>query len=364
MKHTSSKRKSTAILLALALASVTLLATSCDLANVSPADNGVTVTKSEAKNIALTDLGITEEQAVYAVVTPETLKGKEYYNVELDVNGIRYRYRIDAESGEVVKTYVNDEAVETAPAVKDPAAESTADEIGLERAKEIALADAGVTQETVTDYEFEMDYANGAYYYEIDFKANGHKYEYDIAVTNGAIHKKNVDKQTVIEPAPADGTAHIGVEAAKTAALAHAGLTADTVTFEQAKWDREKGVAVYELEFYANGTEYEYTVNAASGDVIHHKTENMQNAQNAQNAANNNGAVDRPAADLSMTDAKAIALAHAGLSEAEVVWKDCELEKEHGLLVYEIDFEANGYEYEYLINAESGDILEADKERD
>lgn len=42
----------------------------------------------------------------------------------------------------------------------------------------------------------------------------------------------------------------------------------------------------------------------------------------------------------------------------------CELDRENGTIVYEIEFKANGYEYEYDINAMTGDVVKHSVEKD
>ncbi|MBQ4611797.1 MAG: PepSY domain-containing protein, partial [Clostridia bacterium] len=62
--------------------------------------------------------------------------------------------------------------------------------------------------------------------------------------------------------------------------------------------------------------------------------------------------------------AKAAALAHAGLSEAQVSKVKCELDREDGRVVYEVEFKFDGLEYEYEIDAAAGAVVKYDKERD
>lgn len=73
-----------------------------------------------------------------------------------------------------------------------------------------------------------------------------------------------------------------------------------------------------------------------------------------------------PSADSYIGNAKAesIALQHAGLQRSQVRDFECKLDKEHGALVYDVDFNYGGYEYEYEIDAYSGGILNVDKSRD
>ena len=60
----------------------------------------------------------------------------------------------------------------------------------------------------------------------------------------------------------------IGVDKAKTIAADHAGVYASSVTFSKAKLENDDGMQVYEIEFYYNGMEYEYTISATTGDII------------------------------------------------------------------------------------------------
>ena len=62
--------------------------------------------------------------------------------------------------------------------------------------------------------------------------------------------------------------------------------------------------------------------------------------------------------------AESIALGHAGLQRNQVRDFECKLDKEKGVLVYEVDFNYGGYEYEYEIDAYTGGMLNVDKSRD
>jgi Predicted membrane protein len=71
-------------------------------------------------------------------------------------------------------------------------------------------------------------------------------------------------------------------------------------------------------------------------------------------------AADQPgmaSPDMEVEEAKAIAAGHAGFSVSDVSFSKAKLEKEHRLMVYEIEFYKDGMEYEYEINAETGEII-------
>lgn len=62
--------------------------------------------------------------------------------------------------------------------------------------------------------------------------------------------------------------------------------------------------------------------------------------------------------------AKTIALEHAGLQEADVTRLHVEYEIDDGIRQYDVEFHHGEYEYEYEINAQSGAIISADKDRE
>ena len=67
---------------------------------------------------------------------------------------------------------------------------------------------------------------------------------------------------------------------------------------------------------------------------------------------------------ITQEKAKTIALQDAGLTESDVRDLEVELDKDDGVLHYNVDFEKDGYDYEYEIDAKSGKILKSQKERD
>lgn len=66
--------------------------------------------------------------------------------------------------------------------------------IGKAKAKEIALADAGVTEKDIRDFECELDKeVVGATVYEVDFEVGFDEYEYKIDAATGEILKAKKD---------------------------------------------------------------------------------------------------------------------------------------------------------------------------
>ncbi len=75
--------------------------------------------------------------------------------------------------------------------------ESKLEKIGLDAAKEVALKEAGIVDEKIVFTSSELDSKNDKEYYDIDFIADGHKYEYDIDALTGIVieSKKPVIKE-------------------------------------------------------------------------------------------------------------------------------------------------------------------------
>lgn len=65
---------------------------------------------------------------------------------------------------------------------------------------------------------------------------------------------------------------------------------------------------------------------------------------------------------ISLERAKEIAKSHAGLSGASVDYDDEDFDIEDGVPVYEIEFEYNDVDYEFVIHAISGQVLEYDRD--
>lgn len=151
---------------------------------------------------------------------------------------------------------------------------------------------------------------------------------------------------------PSDGKL-TGEEAAKAAALAHAGLKAADVTFVKCKLDWENGVQVYDVEFFTqDGREYDYEINAATGAVV-----------SVDYDAENYVPTGTSGENIGMEKARSIALAKVPGAESTHVRK-LELDYDDGRLVYEVEIFYNGMEYEGEIDAYSGEIVQWEADRD
>ena len=252
---------------------------------------------------------------------------------------------------------------------------STSDQayIGQDAALQAACDHAGIATSDVQGLSTEFGWSPKGMVYELDFCSGGTEYEYKINATDGSVVK--------YEQEPCDHTWHtssgntgsgsnttfIGESAATTAALTHAKVDQSAAQSLTVKLDEDDGVAYYEIEFCSAGVEYDYEINATTGAVAkfeqdtcdHYAHRSGSNNQNQnQNQGNSNGSY------IGYDAALQAACKHAGVNVSQVTRLENELDHDDGVARYEISFHVGNMEYEYEINATTGQILKYESERD
>ena len=150
----------------------------------------------------------------------------------------------------------------------------------------------------------------------------------------------------------------IGEEQAKAIALEHAQVDKDKVVFEKVISHIDDGILEYEVDFRADGVEYDYEIDAKSGRILDFDRE----AADVQRPAESKPASSEKSEYISAERAKEIALEHAKISGAPAYIR-AEFDKDRNPH-YDVDFVYDGFEYDYEIDAENGKVLEFDKEFD
>ena len=143
--------------------------------------------------------------------------------------------------------------------------------IGEENAKKFAFLDAGVDTDEVVFSNVELEREGLSYVYDVSFKTEYEKFEYEVRASDGGILEKEkevlAERTETINEINAEPSSYISVDEAKSIALKKAGLSGKKVSFTKAKLEREDGKAVYDIEFYSNDLEYEYEINAYTGEI-------------------------------------------------------------------------------------------------
>ena len=279
---------------------------------------------ADAKKIALDDAGVSEK----VTFTEETLVAggikSPYYSFAFESDSARWTYKIDAVLGSIMdKTY--DKIVSPAPEF-----------IGLEKAKQIALKDAGLdeTAQKIVFTREELSRNSGKPCYILEFYTAKKQYSYKVDAKDGSIieayhfilladakkvalddagvsEKVTFTEETLVaggikspyysfafesdsarwtykiddvlgsimdktyDKITPPAPEFIGLEKAKQIAQKDAGLdeTAQKIVFTREELSRNSGKPCYILEFYTDKCAYSYKVDAVSGEIIWKKTE-------------------------------------------------------------------------------------------
>lgn len=154
-------------------------------------------------------------------------------------------------------------------------------------------------------------------------------------------------------------TAFISKEEAKINLAKHINIDEEDIYFENVDFEMDNNQ--YEVDFYYNNQEYEAKIDAKEGKIIYTNfTTNNKTGSNNQNGnGNQNG--NSTQEEITLEEAKQIALKHANLNENDVTLVKAEIEHD-GEGMYEIEWRDATYEYEFDISR-TGNVLHYDKDR-
>ena len=256
---------------------------------------------------------------------------------------------------------------------------ASASYIGVEAARSAALKDAGETEGDFTNATLEE--RDGTVYYDVEFTAGGAKYEYAVDALTGSIieaKKEGGESQSSssqpsssssqassqsgssLNSTPkaessqassaAGSTGLITEEEAASIAKEHAQVT--DCTMLPVKLDRDDGRQVYDVEFFtADGKEYDYEIDAATGEVLSYDYDAERQAATASGTAS-----------ITEAEAKALVLAQVP-GAAEENFLEFKTDYDDGRLEYEGELFYDGMKYEFTVDGYSGTIREWESEK-
>ena len=220
-----------------------------------------------AKGKALDDAGLNASDVSFTKEKLDVDDGVPVYDIEFYTSNAEYDYEINAETGAVHERSVDRKE-------GNPPTQNEQSYISLDAAKTKALSDAGVKASAATFTKEKLDSDDGIAVYDLEFYTEENAYDYEINAKTGTVHEKSIEKrEQTQQPQGGNSGSYIGVEKAKTLALNHAGLSAGEVSLSKAKFENDDGIMVYEIEFIKDRTEYEYTIDAASGKILEFDSE-------------------------------------------------------------------------------------------
>lgn len=269
--------------------------------------------------------------------------------------------------------------------------QSAAADVGEQAARETAFAHAGVSQDDVLSLEVKKTTEDGVAVYEVQFTTADRSYDYDVEQSSGEIVKSSFQplaggqasandgaekNQTSSQagaaasqasPDGAQSSAQAGTavsqssgqqpsggqntssgiteDEAKTIALQDAGVSASDAVFVRVERDRDDGRSVYDLEFYAGNTEYDYEIDSATGKIV-----SADFDIESYTIPSGNGTI------LSVEEARNLVLAKVPGASAEDV--RISLDRDDGRQTYEGELYYNQMEYEFEMDAATGNFIE------
>lgn len=229
--------------------------------------------------------------------------------------------------------------------------------IGTEKAKAAALEYAKVTENMVYgSIKVEFEHDDGMMLYEVEFVVEAFKYEIEVnAVTGDIVSCEKKEKVVFIT---GQAQKFITEEELKDIISAYCPEQQEWKGFEF-NFQYDDGVLIYEAEVSYKGIEYEFEVNAKTGEILsvesdryYHYEDNSSSGDTSQNGL------------ITKDQALAKVLERASLAEADISALEIELDHDDNVWKYEIEFRSGKYEYEAEVNADTGEIISYERDID
>ena len=264
----------------------------------------------KAKEIALTDAGVYEDVAKITFTVEEYVGGgikTPYFYFVFNNDAIQWTYRIDATLGIVLEK-----------------SEVTL-LISLRKAREIALNDAGITDENEATFtKEELNRSTDRPCWILEFYTEKYQYSYKIDAKTGEI---------------VFSTRYISMAKAKTIALSDAEFSDSNKVVFTVEELVDGGIKTpYYLFVFNNGfTQWTYRIDATDGRVMYRNEEVLM---------------------VSLGKAKEIALADAEIPKGvEVVFTKEILSRNSGRPCWILEFYTEKYQYSYKVDAKTGEVI-------
>ena len=263
----------------------------------------------KAKKIALTDAGVYADNARITFTVEEYVGGgikTPYFYFVFNNDTVQWTYRIDATLGIVLEK-----------------SEVTL-LISLQKARKIALTDAGITDENEATFtKEELNRSTDRPCWILEFYTEKYQYSYKIDAKTGEI---------------VFSTRYISMAKARTIALSDAKLSdSNKVVFTVEKLVDGGIKTPYYLFVFNNGfTQWTYRIDATDGSVMYRNEEVLM---------------------VSLDKAKEIALADAVPEGVEVVFTKEILSRNSGRPCWILEFYTEKYQYTYKVDAKTGEVI-------
>lgn len=266
-----------------------LLALACGLfGSASAATNAGAVDDARAKQIALTDAGLSEadihtDHFVYF----QNGKSSYAYKFVFHTDNKHYVYIINAQNGDIMLSQCSGKGVDVSLATQNPPPANTDSStstgststgststtstsyVGTSAALSATLKKAGAASADVYEFEVKLHVKNTVNYYKVEIELfNGTEIKAEVNATSSEF----ISYYTKTDDANYQPSGIITAESAMSTALTNAGISTTDLRKAESGLDNEHGTWIYEVEFETNsGAKYEYDINASTGAIVKSK---------------------------------------------------------------------------------------------
>lgn len=188
---------------------------------------------------------------------------------------------------------------------------------------------------------------------------------------NLLIAAKNASIEGIASSGSASSASYLSAQEIRQIACTHAGVTPESLTASEIEFDYENGRMVYETEFHCNGFEFEYEIDAMTGEILryHHmgnrpvgnangngNLPSNQTTPPTQTTPSNESTSSATNGTIGLDKATELALAAAGVSMDDIVLVKQACYEKNGISICDIIFLSDTCKYTYHINAITGDV--------
>ncbi len=235
------------------------------------------ISEDTALNFAYVDAGISPGEAEFIKTDFDFENGKFVYDIEFIANGKKYDYTINSSNGMVMEREVKEitslakptqnsgNTASTGTQTESSAAQQTEGQAAQKDTEAAPQGNAGTDQSADNQGNTSKTPSTGTPAQTAPSTAPSTAPTTTPSTTPAATTPVATPSQT--PSAPAAAAADIGLDKAKSIALANAGVSAGSVTFSKARLERDDGRMIYDIEFYGNG-EWDYEIDAATGAIL------------------------------------------------------------------------------------------------
>lgn len=217
-----------------------------EVSTIGSASTSKYISIDMVKDIVFKHAKVENKNIVNLEIEYDYENGNMIYDVEFDCNNIEYDYEVDAVSGKILESEIENKN-------KDSNNNNNT-YLSKDKIKEIALKKANVSK--YYDYDVEFKFKGGTPIYEVEFETDSAEYDIKINAKNGNIIKYEVKNKKV------DTSKFISKDKAKNIVLNDAKVT------EYYDYEIELDDNEYEISFETREYEYEYKLDARTGKIL------------------------------------------------------------------------------------------------